>query len=60
MDDVGLLMEGKVGDSFVEKAFLVTTLAHDCRSIVGRIIEAIPINRWDVIPSIVLYWAVEL
>jgi hypothetical protein len=44
MEDTGLLMAGEVGDSFVVKAFLVATLAHDCRSTVGRTIEAIRMN----------------
>jgi hypothetical protein len=44
-EDNGLLMAGKVGDGFVEKAFLVANLRHDCRRTVGRTIEVIAIDQ---------------
>lgn len=41
IDEAGLVMAGKVEDGFVEKAFLVVSLRHDCRKTAGRTIEAI-------------------
>lgn len=40
IDEAGLVMAGKV-EGFVEKAFLVVSLRHDCRKTAGRTIEAI-------------------